>query len=83
LSWTLANAKDHLSELVRRANEDGPQEITVRGRAAAVLISPEEYAYLRDPDRPKTLNEFLKSIPPLEDLDLSRNPLPSRDVDLE
>lgn len=83
MSWTLANAKDNLSEVVRRAAEDGPQEITVRGRRAAVLVSPEEFDALRDPNRPRDFKAWLKSIPPLEDLDLTRNPLPSRAIDLD
>ena len=39
MSWTLARAKDRLSDVVRRAIEEGPQTITVRGRDTAVIIS--------------------------------------------
>jgi len=45
--WQLQEAKARLSELVRSAEDDGPQEITVRGRAAAVLLSKSDYARLR------------------------------------
>ena len=38
-SWQLQEAKARLSELVKSAEQDGPQEITVHGRAAAVVVS--------------------------------------------
>lgn len=83
MSWTLANAKDHFSEVVRRSIDQGPQEITVRGEPTALVVSVEDWRRLQDPNRPRNLNEFLKSMPPLEDLDLTRNPLPSRVIDFE
>lgn len=62
--WQLQEAKAKLSELVLRAQEDGPQVITRHGREAAVVISTEEYARLRELRRPKTsLWEFLRSSP--------------------
>ena len=45
-SWQLQEAKARLSELVKSAEQDGPQEITVHGRAAAVVVSAREYARL-------------------------------------
>jgi prevent-host-death family protein len=45
--WQLQDAKNRLSELVRRA-ADGPQEITVRGEPAAYLISPSDFRRLPD-----------------------------------
>jgi len=46
-SWQLQEAKARLSELVKRAASDGPQEITVHGQAAAVVVSAEEFARLK------------------------------------
>jgi len=41
--WQLQEAKNRLSEVVRLAQSDGPQTITVRGTDAVVVISIEEY----------------------------------------
>jgi prevent-host-death family protein len=48
-SWQLQEAKARLSEVVKTAGKEGPQEITVRGETAAVLISGKEYARLAKP----------------------------------
>jgi prevent-host-death family protein len=82
LEWTLANAKDRLSEVVRRAVDEGPQTISVRGRDTAVVVSKAEYDRL-DPSKPRrNFKEFLLSIPSLEGVDLSRDQTPARDIDL-
>jgi len=41
-TWQLQEAKARLSELVRLAQESGPQTITVRGENPVVLISQRE-----------------------------------------
>lgn len=45
-AWQLQEAKARFSELVKQAREQGPQHITVRGEAAVVLVSEEEFARL-------------------------------------
>lgn len=50
-SWALQDAKTHFSEVVRRANADGPQVVTYRGMERAVVISADEYRRLRHPRR--------------------------------
>ena len=45
--WQLQDAKARLSELVRSSEEEGPQEITVHGRAAVVVLSKAEYDRLQ------------------------------------
>ncbi len=45
--WQLQKAKAQLSEVVRRASQEGPQSITVHGRPVAVLISEAEYRSLK------------------------------------
>ena len=45
-SWQLQDAKARLSELVKSVADEGPQQITVHGHPAAVVLSPEEYARL-------------------------------------
>lgn len=48
-SWQLQEAKARLSEVVKTAAREGPQEITVRGETAAVLISGKDFARLTKP----------------------------------
>ena len=46
-AWKLQDAKAHFSEVVRRAQAEGPQRITVRGLDAVVVISAAEMDRLR------------------------------------
>jgi prevent-host-death family protein len=45
-NWPLQDAKARFSELVRRAREQGPQHVSVRGEPAVVVVSEEEFARL-------------------------------------
>ncbi len=45
-SWQLQDASARLSEVVRDAEREGPQQITVHGRPVAVVLSPAEYVRL-------------------------------------
>ncbi|NMW20849.1 MAG: type II toxin-antitoxin system Phd/YefM family antitoxin [Chlorobiaceae bacterium] len=38
-TWQLQEAKNHLNEVVRNAISDGPQNITLHGKPAAVVVS--------------------------------------------
>jgi prevent-host-death family protein len=79
--WTLANAKARLSELVERASREGPQTITRNGKAAAVVVSFEEWS--RKISRKGTLAEFLLASPLRgADLDLDRISSKPRELDL-
>jgi antitoxin Phd len=81
--WKLETAKARLSELVRRAREQGPQRVTVYGKNAVVVISADEYARLA-PVRAQPSLHALLSQSPLRDLELepAREPSPVREVDL-
>jgi prevent-host-death family protein len=81
MNWTLAKAKNALSEVVRFAIEKGPQSITVRGHRAAVVLSQADYEQLTRPGRAKDFKAFLLSIPSLEGVDLERDQTPSRDFE--
>jgi prevent-host-death family protein len=59
-SWTVADAKARLSEIIERAQTD-PQIITRHGRPSAVLVSAEEWA--RKTERRGSLAEFLLASP--------------------
>ena len=59
--WQLQEAKNRLSELVRKARQEGPQVITLHGRDAAVVVSAREYQRMA---RPKgNLVEFVRKSP--------------------
>lgn len=78
--WALQDAKARLSEVVRRAMEQEPQEITLRGEPAVVVISKRELDQLRGP-RPSFVDLMRSS--PLADyeLDLTRDRSPAREVE--
>lgn len=80
MDWTLARAKDQLSEVIRQAQERGPQRISVRGENKAVVISNNDYEALCDPDAPKTLKDLIRMLD-LEGVDLTRDQTPARDIE--
>ena len=45
-NWQLQKAKARFSELVKRAREEGPQHVSVRGEPAVVVVSEKEFARL-------------------------------------
>jgi prevent-host-death family protein len=50
MAWQLQAAKQRFSELVERARREGPQVVTKHGRAAAVVVSAEDYRRLKGSD---------------------------------
>ena len=82
MNWSLATAKNQLSEVVRRAKREGPQVISIRGEESAVVLSKADYERLKDPNRPKDFKEWLLSGPSLDGLDLERDQSPARDIEL-
>ena len=59
--WTVAEAKAKFSEVIERAQSDGPQTITRNGRKAAVVVNAEEWE--RKTRRRGNLAEFFASSP--------------------
>jgi len=59
--WTVAEAKAKLSEVIDRAQSEGPQTITRNGRTAVVLVSFEEWE--RKTKRAGNLAEFFAGSP--------------------
>ncbi|MDX8411901.1 MAG: type II toxin-antitoxin system Phd/YefM family antitoxin [Mariprofundaceae bacterium] len=45
--WQLQDAKARLSELIKSAHSDGPQEVTVHGKPSAVVVSVEDYEAMK------------------------------------
>ena len=71
MKWTVAEAKAKLSELIQRAERDGPQTITRHGEEAVVVVSAEEWE--RKTKRRGNLAEFFANSPLREvELDLKR-----------
>jgi prevent-host-death family protein len=80
VAWQLQEAKQRLSEVVRRALEDGPQVVTRHGREAVVVVSVEQFAKLGG-DRPD-FKEFLREAPDLGRLKTLRDRKRARRVTL-
>jgi prevent-host-death family protein len=62
-TWQLQQAKNRLSEVVRKAQTEGPQTITVRGEETAVVISIDEYRKTHPKPKEETLYEFFRRSP--------------------
>ncbi len=77
MEWTLAEAKNRFSEVVKRALAEGPQRVSRRGDDAVVVVAQDEYDRLTGarPDFKTLLFEG----PDLDQLDLTRDRSPLRD----
>ena len=79
--WKLEDAKARFSEVVRRARNEGPQHVTVRGKDSVGVISSEELERLSRPAPKTSLIDFMEGLG-LEDLNLDRDADRGRDVEL-
>jgi prevent-host-death family protein len=79
--WKLEDAKARFRQVVRRAQSEGPQRVTVRGRDAVVVISVAELEGLLPEDRRLPFIQFMESLY-VEGLDLSRQADHGRDAEL-
>ncbi len=79
--WQLQEAKNRLSEVVRKARSEGPQVITLHGSAAAVVVSAKDFDKMSRP-KGKLINFFRSS--PLVGirLNLARSKDTGRKIDL-
>ena len=78
-TWQLQEAKNKLSEVVEEALTHGPQVITWRGQATAVVLSYTEYRALTAGTQ--KLSDFFRESPLAGmDLDVSRDVSPLRDA---
>jgi antitoxin Phd len=79
--WQLQEAKARLSEVIKKAKEEGPQSITVHGSPTAVIISSKEYERLKHPQG--SFVEFMRRSPLYGvDLDLKRGQTLTREADI-
>lgn len=60
-TWTVAEAKAKLSEVIEQARAQGPQTITRNGRHAVVVVAAEEWA--RKTKRSGSLADFFATSP--------------------
>jgi prevent-host-death family protein len=80
-TWTVAEAKAKLSELIDKAQSEGPQRITKHGRTTAVVVAAQEWE--RKAKRKGNLAAFLTASPLRgSGIRLKRLPMHLRKVDL-
>jgi len=80
-TWQLQEAKGKFSEVVKRAQSQGPQNITVHGESVAVLISRRDYLKLTHPK--PSLVELLRASPLAgSDLETTREQTLTRKIKL-
>jgi prevent-host-death family protein len=79
MTWPVAEAKNRLSEVMRRALTEGPQRIARRD-GAVIVIAEAEYRRLTG-EKP-SLAQYLMQGPSLDSVDLTRDQTPIRPVDL-
>ena len=60
-NWTVAQAKAKFSEVIDRAESEGPQTITRNGRTTAVIVGADEWE--RKTRRVGNLADFFASSP--------------------
>ncbi len=80
-TWQLQEAKGKFSEVVKRAQSQGPQNITVHGEPVAVLLSRRDYLKLTHPK--PSLVELLRASPLVgSDLKITREQTSTRKIKL-
>lgn len=79
--WQIQHAKARLSEVIEKAETDGPQVLTRHGRERAVLLSMDEYKLLKEKQRP-TILETLLSGPKFDEFDVPRDVDHGREIEL-
>ncbi|WGG48844.1 type II toxin-antitoxin system Phd/YefM family antitoxin [Rugamonas sp. DEMB1] len=81
-TWQMQEAKARLSELVKLAQTEGPQDITLHGRSVAVVLSRE--AFERLSGSKQSLVEFMRQSPlyDLEEIEFERDRSTTRETPL-
>jgi prevent-host-death family protein len=78
--WKLHDAKARFSELVRRAQTEGPQRVTVPGHDAVMVIAADEFQRLLPPaSDAMPFVAFMASLS-VDGLDLTRDRDVGRDI---
>jgi prevent-host-death family protein len=81
--WRLQDAKARFSELVRRAQSEGPQHVSVHGHEEVVVIDADEFRRLTGDRSGQALIDAMQASPDHNaDLEVPRVRLPVRDIRL-
>lgn len=81
-SWQVQQAKSRLSELLDKAQSEGPQTITRHGVATAVVMSMDEYQRI-NPAPKLSFVDHLLAFPKVEGFELPPREIdPPRDLNL-
>jgi prevent-host-death family protein len=80
-TWQLQDAKARLSEVIKSAVQEGPQEVTVRGKPSAVILSVETYQAMKK-QRPDFVSFMQQSPLQSEDIVIQRTASLTRDISL-
>jgi antitoxin Phd len=78
--WQVQEAKAHFSEVMEKAEQEGPQIITRHGTERAVVLSIQDYRALTA--RKKDFIAHLLNGPKIDDLEIERDKDTGREVDL-
>ena len=80
--WQMQEAKAKLSEVIKSAERESPQEITLHGKPVAVVLSREYYERLTGAG--ESLVVFMRRSPlyGVEEVDLERDKSLTRKVEL-
>lgn len=81
--WRLQDAKARFSEVVRQAQQEGPQRVTLHGRDTVVVVSADEFDRLKQPVTGQDIVAALAASP-LDEVSFDRLSVksPVRDVNL-
>jgi prevent-host-death family protein len=61
--WRLQDAKARFSEVVREAQQHGPQRVTLHGKDAVVIVRADEFDRLRRPTTGRDIVSVLAGSP--------------------
>jgi prevent-host-death family protein len=79
--WRLQDAKARFSELVRLTHSEGPQHVTLHGRAAVVVIDADEFQRLKGERTGRLLVDALAASPHRDiEIEPRRATMPVRNV---
>lgn len=78
MTWQVQDAKNRFSEVIERAINEGPQEITKHGKKAAVVLLIKEYQKLKR--RKGSLGDIFHNSP-LAEIKIERKQDISREVE--
>jgi prevent-host-death family protein len=80
--WRLQDAKARFSEVVREAQQRGPQRVTLHGKDAVVIVGADEFDRLQ---RPLTGRDIINALAgsPLADVPFERLSVKSRVRDIK